>query len=163
MLQKSNKIVNMFLKLKGVKKMKLEKSLNKAVGNLIVFYVKLHNFHWFVKGNQFYRLHELFEEMYDEITETYDEVAERMLMLKMKPVATLKDSLEAASIKEATGNESVNEMIQSVLNDYKELDANLKEILNLASEADDDVTEDIMTSNRVTLQKHIWMLNELLK
>lgn len=143
--------------------MKLEKSLNKAVGNLILFYVKLHNYHWFVKGGQFYRLHELFEEMYDEITETYDEVAERMLMLKMKPVATLKESLEVATLKEATGNESVKEMVQNVLSDYLHLDANFKEILDLASETDDDVTEDIMTSNRATLQKHIWMLNELLK
>lgn len=143
--------------------MNLEKSLNKAVGNLILFYVKLHNYHWFVKGNQFYRLHESFEEMYDEITETYDEVAERMLMLGMKPVATLKDSLAVATLKEATGKESVKEMVESVLQDYKNLDANFKEILDLAGEADDDVTEDIMTSTRLTFQKHIWMLTELLK
>jgi|SRR5690554_7182209 len=143
--------------------MNLEKSLNKAVGNLILFYVKLHNYHWFVKGKQFYRLHELFEEMYDEITETYDEVAERMLMLGMKPVATLKDSLAVATLKEATGNESVKEMVASVLEDYKALDANFKEILDFAGEADDDVTEDIMTSTRLTFQKHIWMLTELLK
>lgn len=64
--------------------MKLQNKLNEAVGNLILFYVKLHNYHWFVKGNQFYRLHNLFEQMYDEITETYDVIAERMLMLNMK-------------------------------------------------------------------------------
>lgn len=143
--------------------MNLEKSLNKAVANLIVFYVKLHNYHWFVKGNQFYRLHELFEEMYDEVTETYDEVAERMLMLNMKPVATLKDSLAAATLNEATGKESVEEMVKNVLEDYKHLNANFEEILEFAGEAGDDVTEDIMTSTRITFQKHIWMLNELLK
>lgn len=143
--------------------MNLEKSLNKAVGNLILFYVKLHNYHWFVKGNNFYTLHELFEEMYDEITETYDEVAERMLMLEMKPVATLKDSLAVATLSEATGNESVNEMVKQVLADYKHLDANFKEILDFAGEADDDVTEDIMTSTRATFQKHVWMLREYLK
>lgn len=143
--------------------MKLEKSLNKQVGNLLVFYVKLHNYHWFVKGAQFYRLHEAFEEMYDEITETYDEVAERMLMLGMKPAATLKDSLAVASIQEATGNETVEQMVLAVLNDYKHLDAGFKEVLELAGENDDIVTEDIMTSTRATFQKHIWMLTEFLK
>lgn len=143
--------------------MKLQNKLNEAVGNLILFYVKLHNYHWFVKGNQFYRLHNLFEEMYDEITETYDVIAERMLMLNMKPVATLKDSLAVATLKEATGNETTKEMIQQVLNDYKQLDASFKELLVLAEEANDDVTQDIMTSNRAVFQKHIWMLSELLK
>ena len=106
--------------------MKFEKKLNEQVGNLLVFYVKLHNYHWFVRGMQFHRLHELFEEMYDEITETYDAVAERMLMLEMKPVATLKDSLAVATLKEATGTETVKEMIQNVLNDYKHLNEALK-------------------------------------
>lgn len=143
--------------------MKFEKKLNEQVGNLLVFYVKLHNYHWFVKGMQFHRLHELFEEMYDEITETYDEVAERMLMLEMKPVATLKDSLAVATLKEATGKETVKEMVQSVLDDYKHLNEGFKEVLDLASEREDDVTEDIMTSTRVTFQTHMWMLREVLK
>lgn len=143
--------------------MKLEQKLNEQVGNLIVFYVKLHNYHWFVKGSQFYRLHELFEEMYDEITETYDEVAERMLMLNMKPAATLKDSLAVATLKEATGKETVEQMVQAVLEDYKHLDKAFAEVLELAGEAGDDVTEDLMTSTRMTFQKHIWMLTETLK
>lgn len=143
--------------------MKFEKKLNEQVGNLLVFYVKLHNYHWFVRGMQFHRLHELFEEMYDEITETYDAVAERMLMLEMKPVATLKDSLAVATLKEATGTETVKEMIQNVLNDYKHLNEGFKEVLDLASENGDDATEDLMTSTRVTFQKHIWMLREVLK
>lgn len=144
-------------------KMKLEKSLNREVGNLILFYVKLHNYHWFVKGPNFFRLHELFEDMYDEITETYDEVAERMLMLGMKPVASLKDSLAVATLKEATGKETVEEMVKAVLEDYKQLDAGFKEILDLAGENEDDATEDLMTSTRATFQKHIWMLTEYLK
>lgn len=143
--------------------MALEKKMNKQVANLILFYVKLHNYHWFVKGSQFYRLHELFEEMYDEITETYDEVAERMLMLNMRPVATLKDSLASATLKEATNNETVKEMIEAVLNDYKQLNSEFAEIVTLAEENDDNVTADVMIGAQTTFQKHIWMLTETLK
>lgn len=143
--------------------MNLEKMLNEQVANLILFYVKLHNYHWFVKGTEFYRLHELFEDFYDEITEAYDEVAERMLMLEMKPVATLKDSLALATIKEGTGKESSREMVENVLNDFIHLNEKFKVALDAAEEAEDDVTADIMTTLRADFQKHIWMLREWLK
>ena len=67
--------------------MTVTKQLNQQVANLSVLYVKLHNFHWFVKGQNFFQLHEKFEELYDEVTEIYDEVAERILMIGEKPVA----------------------------------------------------------------------------
>lgn len=143
--------------------MNLEKMLNEQVANLIVFYVKLHNYHWFVNGTEFFRLHELFEALYDETTEHYDEVAERMLMLEMTPVATLKGSLELATLKEATNKESTNEMIQSVLNDYLHLNERFGKTLELAEEAGDDVTADVLTTIRASFQKHIWMLKEMIK
>src|SRR5690554_74327 len=125
--------------------MNLEKALNREVANLVVFYIKLHNYHWYVKGHEFYRLHEKFEEMYDEITEIYDEVAERMLMLGYKPNATLKGALEVATLKEATGKETSKEMVVQTLEDYKHLDAGFKEALGFAEELDDDVTQNLLT------------------
>lgn len=143
--------------------MNLEKMLNEQVANLIVFYVKLHNYHWFVNGTEFFRLHELFEALYDETTEHYDEVAERMLMLEMTPVATLKGSLELATIKEATNKETTDEMIQSVLNDFIHLNERFGKVMEAAEEAEDDVTADVLTTIRSGFQKHIWMLKEMLK
>lgn len=143
--------------------MKLEKALNREVANLLVFYIKLHNYHWYVSGKEFYRLHEEFEEMYDEVTELYDEVAERMLMIGYKPVATLQQSLQVATIKEATGKETSKDMVAQVLEDYKLLNEGFNEVLELAEELNDDVTADLMTSTRANFQKHIWMLTEYLK
>ncbi|MGO4274881.1 Dps family protein, partial [Paenibacillus sp. TAF58] len=40
--------------------------LNKQIANWGLLYVKLHNFHWYVKGNQFFTLHVKFEELYNE-------------------------------------------------------------------------------------------------
>ena len=50
------------------------KSLNEALANAIVFYHKLHHFHWSVKGPQFYQLHEKFEELYDRWAGTLEPV-----------------------------------------------------------------------------------------
>ncbi|NLN50528.1 MAG: DNA starvation/stationary phase protection protein [Acholeplasmataceae bacterium] len=143
--------------------MKLKDLMNRQVANLIVFYVKLHNYHWFVKGKQFYRVHELLDDMYVEIADTYDEVAERMLMIGLKPVATLKDSLALANIKEATGNETTDEMVKNVLADYEHLNEEFGLALKAAEEADDDVTADLFTTVRAVFQKHIWMLHEFVK
>lgn len=143
--------------------MTVAKQLNQQVANLSVLYVKLHNFHWFVKGESFFQLHEKFEELYDETTEIYDEVAERMLMIGEKPVATLKGALELATIKEATGKETTKEMIESLIHDYKLLNDEFGHAIPIAESTNDDVTVDLLTSNRAVFQKHIWMLQELLK
>ena len=133
-------------------------ALNKQVANFGVLYTKLHNFHWFVKGSNFFELHEKFEELYDEVTENFDEVAERVLMLGGRPVATLKEFLEVASIKEASGNESDMEMVKATIADFETINNELKDGLKLAEELEDDVTADLFTGIRASLQKHIWML-----
>jgi starvation-inducible DNA-binding protein len=142
---------------------KLEQLLNKEVANFAVLYTKLHNYHWYVKGPLFFQLHAKFEELYDEATEIYDELAERILMLGGKPVATLKQSLELASIAEASGLETKEEMIKVIINDFRQIDAELKEGVKLAEGLEDDVTVDLLTTTRASLQKHVWMLSELLK
>lgn len=142
---------------------KLEQLLNKEVANFAVLYTKLHNYHWYVKGPLFFQLHAKFEELYDEATEIYDELAERILMLGGKPVATLKQSLELASITEASGLETKEEMIKVVISDFRQIDAELKEGIKLAEGLEDDVTVDLLTTTRASLQKHVWMLSELLK
>lgn len=80
----------------------LEQVLNRQVANLNVLYVKVHNFHWYVKGEQFFALHVKFEELYNDITLKMDEVAERLLSIKGSPAATMKEYLEIATIQEAT-------------------------------------------------------------
>ena len=142
---------------------RLEQLLNKEVANFAVLYTKLHNYHWYVKGPLFFQLHAKFEELYDEATEIYDELAERILMLGGKPVATLKQSLELASIAEASGLETKEEMIKVIINDFRQIDAELKEGVKLAEGLEDDVTVDLLTTTRASLQKHVWMLSELLK
>lgn len=133
------------------------------VANFGVLYTKLHNFHWFVEGKLFYQLHAKFEELYDEVTEHFDAVAERVLMIGGRPVATLKEFLELASIKEAKGNENEKAMLESVVADFNLLNEELGEGIKLAEAADDDVTVDLLTGIRSSLQKHLWMLKTVLR
>ena len=140
----------------------VNKALNKQVANFAVLYIKLHNYHWFVKGNLFYTLHEKFEELYDEVTGYFDEVAERLLMIGGRPAATMKEYLSLASIQEASGNESTEEMVQAIVKDFETVNAELAEGIKAAAEAADEATVDLFVTISKDLQKNIWMLKTLL-
>lgn len=136
----------------------LIKKLNQQVANLGVLYIKLHSHHWFVSGTQFKQLHELFEEYYDGVTEDLDEVAERILQLDAAPLFTLKDFLANSSLKEATGKETSKEMIESILNDFVQLNKEFSDVIETAQDLGDEVTADIFIGMQAKYQKNIWML-----
>ncbi|WP_051235926.1 Dps family protein [Paenibacillus pinihumi] len=132
--------------------------LNKQVANWSVLYMKLHHFHWYVKGPHFFTLHEKFEELYNEATLILDEVAERVLTLGGKPVSTLKDQLSLASIREAKGGESADEMIKQLTDDLLQLAAESKELAETADDAGDAPTADMLVGRQEWIEKTVWML-----
>jgi starvation-inducible DNA-binding protein len=137
---------------------KLITMLNKEVANFGVLYTKLHNFHWFIKGDKFFELHVKFEELYDEVTEHFDAVAERILMLGDKPKATLSEYLKLTTLKEATGSETTNEMVEAIINDFTIVINELEAAIELS----DKVTEDLLLGIQASLEKHRWMLKTYL-
>lgn len=141
----------------------LADSMNVHVANFTVLYEKLHHYHWFVKGHHFFTLHEKFEELYNEITSTLDEVAERLLIIGEKPLSTLKACLDTATINEATGTEQTEqEMVQAVINDFEKVIAESSQTIDLAEKANDEVTADLFIGITESLSKHVWMLKACL-
>ncbi|KZE64333.1 DNA starvation/stationary phase protection protein [Fictibacillus phosphorivorans] len=132
--------------------------LNRQVANWNVLFVKLHNYHWYVKGPHFFTLHEKFEELYNEAATNIDELAERLLVLKGTPVATMKEYLDLATVQEAKGSETAEEMVQNVINDFELLIAEIKEGMEVTEREGDEVTHDMLLSVRESLAKHNWML-----
>lgn len=136
--------------------------VNKQVANWTVLYTKLHNFHWYVKGPNFFSLHEKFEELYNESSVHIDELAERLLALGGEPVATLKKSLELSSLQEAEAEKTAEQMVQATVKDFEALTAELKNGIELADESGDETTGDMLLSIHQSLEKHIWMLSAFL-
>ncbi|WP_044894886.1 Dps family protein [Bacillus alveayuensis] len=140
----------------------LTEIVNKQIANWSVLYIKLHNYHWFVKGPQFFTLHTKFEELYNEAALHIDELAERLLALGGAPVATMKECLETASVKEATGQETAEEMVGTLVNDFATMIDELKEGMKVAEEVDDETTGDMLLGIHQSLEKHVWMLKSFL-
>lgn len=140
----------------------LQEAVNKQVANWTVLFTKLHNFHWYVKGHHFFVLHEKFEELYNEAAEYIDDLAERLLALEGSPIATLTEALETSSIKEAKGGESADEMVKIIVDDFQVLIDELKVGMDLAAEAGDETTGDMLLAVHQSLEKHNWMLRAYL-
>jgi starvation-inducible DNA-binding protein len=136
--------------------------LNRQIANWSVLFVKLHNFHWYVKGNQFFTLHQKFEELYNEAAQHIDELAERLLAIQGKPPATMKQYLELSSIKEATNTENANQMVETLIKDFETVITELKEGMEAAQAAGDEPTSDMLLAIHTSLEKHRWMLSSFL-
>ncbi|MFD2679794.1 Dps family protein [Bacillus seohaeanensis] len=137
----------------------LNVKLNKQLANWNVLYTKLHNYHWYVKGNDFFVLHEKFEEYYGEAAGYIDEIAERLLSIGGQPIATMKEYLESASIEEANGVEQARNMVQNLTEDFKTVIKESKEVIELAEDDNDQPTADLFIGIRASLEKHVWMLS----
>lgn len=143
-------------------KSSVEQILNRQVADLNVMYVKIHNYHWYVKGPNFFTLHVKFEELYNEVTIQMDAIAERLLTIKGSPAATMKEYLDLASIQEATGEEDPKTMVQNIIEDFATLSEEYAEGIEAAEEAGDEPTADLLTGFQRDLEKHMWMLRSYL-
>ncbi|MFL6559255.1 MAG: Dps family protein [Bacillus sp. (in: firmicutes)] len=137
-------------------------TLNTQVANFSVLYMKLHHYHWYVKGENFFTLHPKFEELYKETALHLDTIAERMLSLGNLPTATLKEQLQISSIKEAEGDENAEGMIRALVDDFNTVCTELTEGIALAEDNDDQPTADLFIAIRTSLEKHSWMFEAYL-
>lgn len=144
------------------KTMTLEEVTNLQIANWNVLYTKLHRFHWYVKGPHFFTLHAKFEELYNEAATTIDELAERLLSIGGNPISTLKEYIQVATIEETTEVLTAEEMVQTIVNDFSLIIAELKVGMVAAEQNDDEITSGMFEDLIEKLEKHNWMLNSFL-
>lgn len=141
----------------------LNKELNKQVANFKVLYEKLHYFHWFVNGENFFVLHEKFQEDYEAIAKLLDDMAERLLMINGLPVFTLKECLEITTLEENQHYaKATNEMVALLIQDYEQVVKELKDVIEIADDEDDEVTEGLLLDIVSLLEKKVWMYKSFL-
>lgn len=136
--------------------------LNTFLCDLNVFYRKLQNYHWNVKGKDFFVIHPKLEEYYDEINEQIDEVAEHILSIGGQPLGTLKDYLLISKIQEAE-NKKVEDKV--VLDEVKKgFGILLGEVINIKKKADEHTeykTSSMMDNFIEDYTKKLWMLKQM--
>jgi len=143
--------------------MKNYKKMNTYLANLAVLNTKLHNLHWNVEGKQFMQVHNFTEDLYDDFFEKYDEVAEIMKMKGEFPLVKLSEYQEAAAIEELESKKyGVDEVLNVVLADLKEMKKLATEIRNDADDAGDFEVVGAFEDHVAGYSQNIWFLKAIL-
>lgn len=136
--------------------------LNELLANYSVHYQKLRNYHWNVKGSDFFDLHDQFEQQYNEARENIDEVAERIRVFGKTPLSTMKEYLDRSQIKETGTDLPSDLMVREILNDYTILLESMFGVVDVAQDQGDSGTEEMIKVFIHNLEKHHWMLSAFL-
>jgi starvation-inducible DNA-binding protein len=135
----------------------LADKLNALLANYSVFYQNTRGYHWNIKGDSFFVLHEKFEELYDDLKIKIDEVAERILTLGYTPNHQYSKYVEMSEISESgkvtDGKEAVNQILEA----FNVILKVQREILELSGEADDEGTNALMSDYISEQEKLVWM------
>ena len=136
--------------------------LSKLLADSYTLYLKTHNFHWNVEGPQFNTLHLMFEQYYTELALAVDEIAERIRALGIKAPGSYSVYAKLASIDEATGEESAEEMIRQLVLGQEAVVRTARAALRPAAAAGDEPTADLLTQRMQIHEKNAWMLRSML-
>ena len=133
-------------------------NLNELLANYQVHFHKLQNFHWNVKGRDFFELHEQFESMYRKAFENVDLIAERIRVFGKTPISTMKEYLSLSDIKEAPTDLSGEFMVKDILDDYEVMISIMIDTVDQASKNGDSGTVDMVNGFIKDMEKEHWKL-----
>lgn len=127
-----------------------------------VLTLKTHGYHWNVEGANFYALHKLLEEQYQELFEAADEIAERLRALGRFAPGSFAEMRELSGIQEA-GEPPFSEkhIIQDLVNDHMNVAQALRRGIEICEEHDDMGTADLLTNRVKAHEKDAWMLRSM--
>jgi starvation-inducible DNA-binding protein len=140
----------------------IAEGLSGVLADSYLLMLKSHRYHWNVAGPQFKSLHELFEEHYTDLFGAVDEIAERILALGHKAPGSFSEFAELAEINEDTTNPDSATMVANLLKDHETLVKRCKAVQEMAEDAGDDVSGDLMIGRQDVHQKTAWMLRATL-
>ncbi|MCA0153084.1 Dps family protein [Winogradskyella vincentii] len=137
--------------------------LNTLLADYHIYYQNLRNFHWNILGENFFELHEKFEELYIEARDKIDEIAERILTLRYHPMSNLKDYLKTSSIEEVSSKLTDVQMVKAILENHGVLLKQMSKVVKKAEETNDEGTIDLIGAYIRELEKSSWMLDAFTK
>jgi len=132
--------------------------LNGLLADASVFRYKLQNYHWNVRGRQFFELHVQFEKLYTAWTTHLDDIAERIRAKEATPLPTLARCLEHTRIAEEEGAPHDKQMIERVVADLLTIHKEVREVIEHGEQAGDRTTVNLLDDIGDEIEKNVWML-----
>jgi len=140
---------------------KIAEALSRGLADTYTLYLKTQNFHWNVTGPNFFALHKAFESQYEELAEAADLLAERIRAVTYPVTATLAGFQRLTSVKEDSPADA-KEMVKSLIAGHEATIASLRNANEIAEQAQDAGTQDLLGTRIREHEKTVWMLRSYL-
>jgi len=137
--------------------------LGRFLADTFILALKAQNYHWNVTGPSFKVLHELFKEVYTELSEAGDEVAERIRALGFYAPGSYHAFTQLAVVEEERNVPSVMDMLRQLVQDTELMVRRAGEVCNIAGSVGDLVTGDMMVRRMQVHSHYAWLLRSHLE
>lgn len=138
-------------------------SLNQVLADSYALMSLTHLAHWNVEGPDFFALHAAFQTQYEELFTAIDEIAERIRALNAYAIGGLGKLAQTAQMKEFAAPMTQENYVKLLLAANEKLLADAAKARELAGEANDPESQDLMIGRIMLHQKTAWMLKSFLK
>ena len=120
--------------------------------------------HWNVKGPTFIAVHEFLDEVRDELDEHVDTIAERVAQIDGIALGTVQ-AVNAKTTLPAYPTEirSIPDHLENLVARFASVSRSARQGIDVAEEAGDADTADILTAYSRTLDKNLWFLKSHLQ
>jgi formate hydrogenlyase transcriptional activator len=141
------------------RRQKLVALLNQHLADTFDLYSQIKQAHWNVKGTQFYQLHELFDDLADQVEDHVDEIAERATALGGTALGTVSLVAGASRLTEyPLDAEGSLQHVEALAVRFAALAATTRSAIDAANELGDADTADLFTEVSRELDKGLWLL-----
>jgi starvation-inducible DNA-binding protein len=142
---------------------RLVDALNQVLADSYSLMALSHLAHWNIEGSGFFSLHKAFEEQYESLFEAVDEIAERVRALGSYAIGGLSKLAKTASMQEFGSPLPQKDFVAGLVVAHEKVLEDAARCRNLAGEANDLETQDLMIKRIQWHEKTIWMLKSYLK
>lgn len=137
-------------------------NLSRLLADTYTLYLKTQSYHWNVTGSNFHALHSMFEEQYQDLADAVDVIAERIRALGFSAPGSYTQYVKLATVKEDTTVPQWQTMVQQLLSDHETIIANIRNMLPVIEEIDDEVSLGLLAERMNVHEKTAWMLRSTL-
>jgi starvation-inducible DNA-binding protein len=142
----------------------LIQQLKVILGTNFALYLKSHNFHWNIEGQNFPQYHDFLDGFYTEVFAQTDRIAEHIRMLDSYAPGSMQRFLELADIEEAVDMiPSALAMMAQIKSDNDRFIVHLRAGIVAADQAGEPAVSNYLQDLLGAHQKKAWMLRSIIK
>ncbi len=141
----------------------LIEQLKVILGTNFGLYLKSHNYHWNVEGNNFPQYHLFLNTFYNEVFLQNDLIAEHIRYLDAYAPGSFSRFMELSAVEDSTTVPDPLTMMITLKNDNDKYIVQLRAGIILAEQADEPAVSNFLQELLGAHQKKAWMLRSTIK